>query len=153
MSDNVFSTKAIVLQAIRQMEQAKDDSQKCWAITLQNVDILYSYGEPSIDNLISLLPSRDQKIVILAILYLGILNDAGLNGTKAIGPIRSTLNNQNSLMMSVTCGLALAMLGDADHVQAMKNFMKNANIPTVREFNRGGIATVIKYIATGKEPE
>ena len=130
MSDSAVLGEAIVIETISQIEQAKDDPQKCWDITLQSADTLHFYNQQSIDDLIQLLLNHNRKVVVLSMLFLGMLNDMGLNATEAIEPIRQAAAHQPSHIIVVTTGIALAMLGHPDAVQAMATFMKKIQFPT-----------------------
>lgn len=140
------------MATISRIEEASNDSQKCWDIVSQGADTLFFWDKVLIDGLIGLLSNPDSKAVALASLYLGLLHEMGLEATKAIESVRQAKIRTKSQAVVFTVGLALAMLGDSEAVQIMSDFMRKNHIPNIREFNRGGTATAINIIATGREP-
>lgn len=149
MTDEFSSTEIIIEETIRRIANAADDEQKRWDITLETADLLYFWGDTSIDGLIKLLSKNDRKVLTISMMYLGMLHDMGLNAKRAIEPIQQVCAPYDSGIIIIAYGIALALLGQREAVQARDKFMKSAKIPNVREWRRGGIATIVQFIATG----
>ena len=119
MNDNAFPAESLVIETIRHIEESVSDPKGCWRITMESADTLHFFGDHSIDGLIETLSSLDQKVVALAILYLGLLNSMGINAGRAIEPIRQATARNNSDIVVLSSGISLAMLGHSDAVLSM----------------------------------
>jgi hypothetical protein len=111
------------------------------------VDVLYTRGSIAVDELIDLLKVNDVEVVVFSMLCLGILNQAGLNATKAINPIISVVNTGSPKIIKFISFASLAMLGNSDGIQMRTEDMTRRKINNVREWNGSIASTVVDYIA------
>lgn len=146
MNETYSVTRGVLEAAILTIESHSNDLQRCHEIALNSGDMLYEIGDASIDELIDLLTCDDEKIVVLAILYLGILNAAGLDAKRAIIPIRSCVNLASPEMVKITGGESLAMLGDPAFVKIRTQHMAKRNL-SQKDYDTRVFSTVVDFIA------
>ena len=146
MNETFSITRGVLEAAILAIESHSNNLQRCHEIALDSGDMLYEIGDTAIDELIDLLSSDNEKIVVLAILYLGILNATGLDAKRAITPIRSCVNLASPEMVKITGGESLAMLGDAAFVKIKAQHMAKRNL-SQKDYDTRTFSTVVDFIA------
>jgi HEAT repeat protein len=139
------NTHFAIASVIRQIEDASHKPGQCWRFALRGADVLLDRKQSSVDELLQLLLHKDTKVVALSMLYLGMLNEMGLDTTRAVEPIRQATARDPEILV-FTAGLALAMIGDPAAVSAIEGYARQTET-TTRECKRRGIATVVEYVA------
>jgi len=143
------NVRSIIREIITLLEKNKNDSSMRWKIATRGLDSLHNFGESSIIELEKLLYSKSRKEILLSTLYLGLLQLIGMDAKwTSSSIIRITVPGDEEL--EFTSGVALAMLEHPKAVRAMKDHMRQLGEKSEKEWQKGGIATILKNIATGR---
>jgi len=147
MSDTSSVTYSILLGEIRAIKNNKNNHAVAMQTFATSIDVLYARGDAAVTELIDLLKSNDVELAVLSMLCLGILNQAGLNATKAINPIVSVVNAGSPKMIKFISFASLAMLGNSDGIQMRTEDMARRKINSTRDWNGSIASTIVDYIA------
>lgn len=109
-----------------------------------------------VDTLIRLLSDSDRRIVLLAVTYLGMIQqDMGSSAVhvggirRAIGHIKHVALNTKDNTLRIAAGVANAVLGDKSSMEWMAREMISAHISNEADFRRTTRLGVVAEIAKG----
>jgi hypothetical protein len=109
-----------------------------------------------VNTLICLLSNNDRRIVLLAVTYLGIIQQDRVSSAvhaggirRAIGPIKDVALNTDGNDLRIAVGVTNAILGDKSSKDWMAREMILANISDEANFRRSARLGVVVEIAKG----
>jgi len=130
------SVVKIIDYTVHRIEANACEFSRCWEILMNTAETLKFLRKNAVGGLLDSLLSKNPKIVMLSMLYLGILRVEGVDTTAAIEPIRC-IKNQSSVSspnFQIAIG-SLAMLGDSVAQEVRNTYMMMSGKQDVQEFN------------------
>ena len=109
------------------------------------IDSLYEEGDAVVDDLIELIADDDPEVSLLAMIMLGLLNEAGLNTTRAIGAVSACMSPASPYMVKVIAGASLGMLGYPPFVRVRDESMARMHVMHTRDWNGSMLSTLVDY--------
>jgi hypothetical protein len=100
----------------------------------------FDNAESIVDTLITLLSNRDRRVILLAILYIGLIHEligvpTGRGNTKrAIDPIYNTVAHTNDNNLGIAVGVTNAILGDKRSIMWLHQQMVNSKASDENDF-------------------
>ena len=142
-----MDTDAILNTAVNTIKTAPS-SKEGWNRACDAIFYLKSMGPSAVDGLINALYDPNQNIRLLAVLYLGILEDeGGMVGSRGISAVTNAIGPRDSEIEAIAAGTALALLGDSNAIENTARFMQEFGVYDEHEFHSKSMLTVAEHIA------